>query len=124
MFGLFGALALLIASVGMYSVMHYSVAQRLHEMGIRVALGAQRADIFRLVIAQTLAVVSIACIVGLSVVLLGGRLWADLLYRTSPRDPAVLAFATSLLLASGIAASLLPAWRATRVDPVTALRAD
>ena len=124
MFGLFGVLALVIAAVGTYSVMHYTVTQRLHEMGVRIALGAQRADILRLVLRQSMIVMTAACTCGLLLVIASGRVWSDLLFQTTAHDPAVLASAALVLLISATIASAVPAWRATRVDPVEALRAE
>ncbi len=124
MFTVFGALTLLIAAVGLYSVLAYSVSQRGHEIGVRMALGARRADVVGLVVRDGLAVAVAGLLVGLALALAGGRYVESLLYATSPRDPAVLGTATVLLLVVALVASFLPARRASRVDPARALRED
>jgi predicted permease len=124
MFSVFGALALLLAAVGLYSVIAYGVTQRTHELGVRVALGARTADVLRLVVGEGLRVAVAGVSVGAVVALWAGRWLAPLLFNVSPRDPSVFAAVTAALLVVALAASLLPALRATRVDPATALRAD
>jgi putative ABC transport system permease protein len=124
MFGVFGALALLVAAIGLYSVMSYSVAQRTHEFGVRLALGASPRRIVRTVLGDGLGVVGAGMLLGLALALLGGRFLAPMLYQTSVRDPAVFAVVSAVLLAAALAAGLIPARRATRVDPLEALRAD
>jgi predicted permease len=123
-FGLFGALALLVAAVGTYSVMQFSVSQRLHELGVRMALGARRRDLIRLVTAESMRIGLLASLTGVVMVMIAGPLVASLLFRTSPRDPLVLASVVSVLLVSGVLATVLPAVRATRVDPATTLKAE
>jgi putative ABC transport system permease protein len=120
----FGALALLVAAIGLYSVMSYSVAQRTHEFGVRLALGASPRRIVRTVLGDGLGVVGAGMLLGLALALLGGRFLAPMLYQTSVRDPAVFAVVSAVLLAAALAAGLIPARRATRVDPLEALRAD
>ena len=124
MFGVFGGMALLVAALGLYSVMSYSVVQRTHEFGIRSALGATPRRIVRSVLRDGLGVVFAGAILGASIALLGGRFLAPLLYRTSVRDPLVFAVVIGTLLVASIAAIVIPALRATRVDPLEALRAD
>lgn len=124
LFVAFGGLALLLASIGLYSVIAYGVAQRLHEIGVRVALGAQSADIARLVVSQGLRVTVAGLALGAAVALWAGKFVQPLLFEQSPRDPLVFASVTSALLATAVAACLVPALRATKVDPVSALRAD
>jgi ABC-type antimicrobial peptide transport system permease subunit len=124
MFSIFGMLALLVAAVGLYSVVSYGVAQRSHELGVRVALGAQARDVVRLVLIEGLRLALIALALGTAGSLVAGRWLASLLFDTSPRDPAILTGVAALLLMISIAASLLPALRAARVDPMDALRAD
>ena len=124
MFSLFGGLALLIAAIGLYGVIAYSVAQRLHEMGIRVALGARTGDLLRLVVGEGLRVTLLGVVLGSAAALVAGRLVASLLFNVPSSDP--VSFATAALLLLGVAglASLLPALRAARADPNTALRAE
>jgi predicted permease len=119
-----GVLALLVAAIGVYSVIAYSVSQRAHEMGVRIALGAQLRDISRLVVGEGLRTVSIGIIAGLLLSLAAGKLVASLLYGISPRDPAVMIGVAVLLAIVGMAASVIPAVRAGRVDPMTTLRVE
>ena len=124
MFTLFGAIALLIAAVGLYSVIAYWVSQRRHEIGIRIALGAQPGDVVRLVAWQAGRTIGIGLIAGGAVAVLGSRWVADLLYDTSPRDPAIYATAAGLMLIAAVLAAFVPARRSASVDPAVALRAD
>jgi len=124
MFALFGGLALLLAAVGLYSVIAYNVTQRSHELGVRIALGAQGLDVLRLVVGSGLRVAVAGIVIGGSIALLAGRFIAPLLYRVSPVDPLIYVIAAVTLLAVAVLASLIPARRATRVDPNVALRAD
>jgi predicted permease len=123
-FGLFGVLALVVAAVGTYSVMQFSLSQRLHELGVRIALGARRGHLVRMVTGESVRIGLFASAAGVALVLITGPLVGSLLYRTSPRDPVVLAGVTLVLMVSGVAAALVPAWRATKVDPVTTLKAE
>jgi putative ABC transport system permease protein len=124
MFTIFGGLGLLLAAVGLYAVMAYNTAQRTHELGVRIALGAQPGDVIRLVVAGGLRVAVVGIAIGAGVALLGGRFIAPLLFHISPKDPSVFAVVTLTLLATAVLASVLPAWRATRVDPNVALRTE
>jgi len=124
MFALFGGLALLLAAVGLYSVIAYNVTQRSHELGVRIALGAQAPDVLRLVVGSGVRVSIAGIAIGGGIALLAGRFIAPLLYRVSPRDPAVFVVVTATLLAVAMLASLLPALRATKVDPNVALRVE
>jgi predicted permease len=124
MFGVFGGLALLVAAIGLYSVMSYAVVQRTREFGIRSALGASSGQIVRAVVRDGLGLVLAGIAGGVAIALLLGRMLEPLLYQTSPRDPLVLAGVIATLLVASVAAVLLPARRATRVDPVVALRSD
>ncbi len=124
MFGLFGGLALLVAALGLYSVMSYTVVQRTREFGIRSALGASGRQIVRAVLRDGLRVVLAGMAVGALVALVGGRFLAPLLYQTSARDPLVFLVVAGTLLAASVVAVVVPARRATRVDPLTALRSD
>ncbi|MEP6832094.1 MAG: ADOP family duplicated permease [Gemmatimonas sp.] len=119
-----GLLALLVAAVGVYSSMAYTISQRTQEMGVRVALGAATQDIVRLVLQEGVRVVMLGVAIGVVVALALGSLVAAMLYNTSPRDPGVLVTSTAVLLVVAMLACLIPAWRASRVDPLTALRAE
>ena len=124
MFSIFGALALLLAAIGLYSVVSFTVAQRLHEFGVRVALGATSRSLLRVTIVRGVIPVVAGVAAGIVITLAASRLLEGLLFEVSPRDPVVLAGGSVLLLAVAILASLAPALRATRVDPMLALRSD
>ena len=120
----FGFLALALSAVGMYGVMGYSVAQRTSEIGIRMALGARRSDVFRLVIGQGLALVGIGVALGVGAAYVLARLVADLLFGVQPSDFTTFAVTSLILIAVAILASFIPARRATAIDPLVALRAE
>ncbi len=122
MLGSFSALALLLASLGIYGVMAYSVAQRTREIGIRVALGAQPSDVFRSVIAKSAVLVSIGVAIGLAGAFAATRVLRTLLFEVTPTDAATFAGVSALLGCVALAATYLPARRATTVDPMVALR--
>jgi ABC-type antimicrobial peptide transport system permease subunit len=124
MFTIFGGLGLLLAAVGLYAVMAYNTAQRTHELGVRIALGAQTADVVRLVVTGGLRVALAGVGIGAVVALVAGRFVAPLLFRISPKDPGIFASVAVTLLLTAAIASLVPAWRATRVDPNVALRTE
>ncbi|MGH9768484.1 MAG: ABC transporter permease [Blastocatellia bacterium] len=122
--GAFGAMALLLAMVGIYGVMAYAVSQRTREIGIRVALGAERRDILKLVLKQSLKLIVVGLLIGLAGALAATRLLESFLYGVSVNDPATF-IAVPLLLASvALLASCIPARRATKVDPIVALRCE
>ncbi|HKW10811.1 MAG TPA: ABC transporter permease [Gemmatimonadaceae bacterium] len=123
-FAAFGALALLLAMVGLYSMLSYDVAQRAHELGVRVALGAQRGDLASLVVGAGARIIAVGAAIGLGIVLLAGRFVQPLLFETSPREPEILVGALGVMLAVTVVATLLPTRRALKVDPIIALRAD
>ncbi|HTS36417.1 MAG TPA: ABC transporter permease [Candidatus Solibacter sp.] len=118
----FGALALALACVGIYGTIAYTVAQRTKELGIRMALGAERAKILRMVLRETLVVVGAGLIVGLPLAILGTRMLTAQLYGLSPHDPLTLVIAILAISTVTIAAGFVPARRASRVDPMKALR--
>jgi predicted permease len=124
MFSIFGALSLVLAVIGLYSVVAFTVAQRMHEFGVRVALGASGRNLMRLTMLRGIAPAAAGILVGLGFALAGSRLLEGLLFELSPRDPVVFVTVSVVLLLSAVAASLVPAIRATRVDPMTALRSD
>ncbi len=120
----FSIVALVIAAVGIYGVMAYSVVQRTGEIGIRMALGAQTRDVLRLVLAQAGKLVGLGLVTGLVATFVVARAMTSILYRTSTHDPLTLASITILLAAVALVACLLPARRATKVDPIVALRVE
>jgi len=120
----FGGLALLVAAVGLYGVIGYDVAQRMHELGVRVALGAKSGDIVGLVVRQGLAFAAAGAGVGLAIAALAAPWLQPLLYKESARDPLTYAAVGTIMLLVAAAASAVPAFRATRVDPCGALRSD
>ncbi len=122
MFAIFGLLALGIPAVGLYSAIAYTVVQRTHGFG--GTLGAQQADVVQLVLIDGVRVVGIGLVLGILGALAGGRGLEPLLYETSPRDPSIFAVVALALASVAIAASLIPAWRAARVNPMVALRAE
>jgi predicted permease len=122
--GLFGALALILASVGIYGVLAYSVAQRTSEIGLRMALGAQPHQVLRLVLKQGMLLSLVGASLGILVALPVARLASGLLYGVSATDPLTYAAITVLLMSVALLACYLPARRATRIDPLVALRAD
>ncbi|MGC1364413.1 MAG: ABC transporter permease [Candidatus Acidiferrum sp.] len=119
-----GGLALLLSATGLYGVMSYSVSQSRCELGLRMALGARASNLLRLVMSQALALTAAGVLLGLGAALLLTRLFGNYLYRVSPHDPRAFAIALAVMLATAIAASFLPAWRATRTDPMRALRQE
>lgn len=124
MFTVFGILALLVAAVGLYSVIAYTVAQRTHELAVRIALGARSADVVRLVVGEGFRVSVMGVGVGTIAALAAARYVGPLLFGVSPRDPAVVTGVAIILVVVALLASALPAWRASHVDPGTALRGD
>ena len=120
--GIFAALALVLAAVGIYGVMAYAVTQRTHEIGVRVALGAQRRDVMRMLMGHGLVLALVGVAVGLAGALALTRLMASLLFGVSSTDATTFAVVSALLTAVTLLASFVPALRATRIDPITALR--
>ncbi|HVB07763.1 MAG TPA: FtsX-like permease family protein, partial [Candidatus Acidoferrales bacterium] len=120
--GFFGALALLLAAIGLYGVISYTVAQRTNEIGIRMALGAQRGSVVRLILGEVGVLIVIGIVVGAGLTLAGSKAASSLLFGLKPSDPLTLVMAIIVLAAIGFAASFLPARRASRLDPLAALR--
>ena len=120
----FGALALLLASVGLYGLISYSVEQRTREIGIRVALGARTSTVLGLVLRQGMVIAVVGVVVGLGLTMVVTQFLRSILYGVAPRDPVILVTVAVTLGGVAALASLVPARRATRVDPLTALRAD
>jgi len=124
LFAVFAGVALALVSVGVYGVMSYSVVRRVQEIGIRMALGARRGEVLKMVVAQGMALAGLGIAVGLGLALAASRLVASLLYGVGATDAATYAAVAALLAALALLACWLPARRATRVDPMVALRAE
>ncbi len=118
----FAGVALLLASVGIYGLLAYMVGQRSREIGLRLALGAQRADVLRLVMGKGVVLAGLGIVAGVIFSASTASMMASLLYGVRPHDPAVFLVASFLLLIVALLASYIPAWRATKVDPIAALR--
>jgi predicted permease len=124
MFAAFGALALTLAAIGLYSVIAYAVRQRSHELGVRIALGASVGNVVTMVLRQGLSFAIAGIVIGLALALWAGRWVQPLLFEQSARDPVIAGAAAGVLLFVALVATVKPAMRATRVDPTEALRAD
>lgn len=122
--GVFSTVALFLAALGIYGVMAHTVSRRTNEIGVRMALGAQHSDILRLVLGQTARLVGIGLIIGIAGALAGSRLLTSILYRVSPSDLNTFIILPIVLAIVGLLASLIPARRAMRVDPMIALRSE
>jgi len=120
--GAFATLALVLAGVGIYGVMSYSVSRRTHEIGIRMTLGAQGQDVLKLVVFDGMVLALAGVVAGVTGALVLTRLMAGLLYGTEPTDPATFIAVVLVLIGVAVAASYLPARRAIKVDPMTAMR--
>ena len=123
-FTLFGSLAALLAAIGLYGALSSAVSQRRREIGIRIAVGAGVADVLGLIGGQGLGVAVMGIAAGLAISLASGKWIAELLFDVSPRDPLVFIAVAGLIVGVAVASAIVPAWRATRVDPVAALRAE
>lgn len=120
--GFFGALAVLLAAIGLYGVISYTVSQRTNEIGIRMALGAQRRNVLRMILSEVGILMIVGLVVGIGLTLAGSKAASSLLYNLKPTDPITLGLAILLLAAIGLAASFVPARRASKLDPMAALR--
>jgi ABC-type antimicrobial peptide transport system permease subunit len=120
--GTFAALALLLSSIGIYGVISYLIGERTHEIGIRMALGAQRKDVLTLVLSEGMKLVLVGAVIGIAAALGLSRLMAGMLYGVSATDPLTFAAVPIVLLGVAMLACYIPARRAMRVDPMTALR--
>lgn len=124
MFGLFGVVALVVAAVGLFSVLSYLVVQRTHELGVRIALGARPSHVLRLVVRGAISTSALGVVAGAAVSFALAPLVQPSLFETPARDPALLAVVSMVLLATAVLAAVIPSWRASRVDPLTALRTE
>jgi ABC-type antimicrobial peptide transport system permease subunit len=122
--GAFGILALFLAAVGVYGVISYAVSQRIHEIGLRMALGAPGKKVLTQVVREGLIVSSIGVSIGLAASLALSRSFSTMVFGIAPTDPMTYAGVAAILLAAAAGASLIPAWRASRVDPMVALRVE
>jgi ABC-type antimicrobial peptide transport system permease subunit len=120
--GFFGLLATALGCMGVYGVTSYAVTRRTSEIGIRMALGAQKADVLRMVLRESALLVLAGVAIGVPAALLSGRLIAAMLFGLTPSDPATLALAVGILMVVALAAGYLPARRAAAVEPISALR--
>ncbi len=124
LFTAFGVLALLLAALGIFGVLAFIVEQRTHEVGIRVALGATRGGVTRLVVGQGMRLVAAGLVIGVVATIFASRLMASLLYQVRPADPVTLAAVALVALLTALAASYLPARRAASAEPMRVLRED
>jgi putative ABC transport system permease protein len=120
--GLFAALALILAAVGIYGMMAYRVGQRMHEIGIHIALGAQRRDVLRLVLGDGAKLAFFGIVIGIACAIVLSRVMKSLLFQVKPTDPVTFSLVTILLAIVALAACYIPARRAMRLDPMVALR--
>jgi len=124
LFSLFGMLALLLGGVGVYGVLSYAMSQRTHELGVRVALGAEPGQLLRMVVGRGVGIALLGAGIGSAGALLAGRALASLVFGISPYDPINLVIVAAILVVVAAAASLVPAFRVSRIDPMVALRAE
>jgi ABC-type antimicrobial peptide transport system permease subunit len=120
----FALAALVLSAVGIYAILHFTVSQRSREFGVRIALGATRQDLFRLVVGQGLRLPAVGVAAGLVGAFAVSRLLEHLLFQVSPSDPTTFGGVGILLMAVALLACWIPARRATRIDPIAALRCD
>ena len=124
LFGIFAGLALCLAMAGVYGVIAYSVGQRANEIGLRIALGASTGSVFRLILGQGLVLTAIGLGLGLAASVVASRLLNTILFRVRANDPMVYLVVAVVLAGVALAASYVPAWRASRIDPLVALREE
>jgi putative ABC transport system permease protein len=122
--GAFAVLAIAVAMVGLSGILAYFVQQRVRDFGVRRALGATTSDVLRLVAGSTLRIVALGAAIGLALSIMMGRLLVTMLFGVRPLDPTTFGFVTIVLALTSAAAAIGPAWRAARVDPASALRAE
>jgi putative ABC transport system permease protein len=122
--GLFGAVAMVLSAAGIYGVTAYTVTQRTHELGIRIALGAQVGDVLKMILGQGMAVIGVGLVVGLAAAFALTRLLRTLLFGVGENDPLTFVAITAILVLVALIACYIPARRATKVDPLTSLRAE
>jgi putative ABC transport system permease protein len=121
---LFAILGLVLAAVGIYGVMAYTVSERTHEIGVRVALGATRHEVLRMIMSEAVALAAAGIVLGIGGAAATSRLMAALLFGVTPTDPSTFASIAAILMAIALAGSYVPARRATRVDPMATLRSE
>jgi putative ABC transport system permease protein len=120
--GIFAAVALLLSAIGIYGVMSYSVSARTQEIGVRMAIGAERSDVMRLILGQVAKLAALGLILGVGLLMLTGKALVSLLYGVTPLDPLTIALVTLTLATVSLIAGWVPAWRASKVSPIQALR--
>jgi putative ABC transport system permease protein len=124
LFGIFAALAVSLAMAGVYGVMAFAVGQRSNEIGLRMALGASTGSVLRLILGHGLALAGIGLTLGLAAAFASTRLLTSMLFQIKPTDPLVYLSVVTLLGAVALVASYIPAWRASKIDPLTAIREE
>jgi ABC-type antimicrobial peptide transport system permease subunit len=122
--GLFGGVALVLASIGIYGVMNYSISRRIREIGIRVSLGASRTDVLRMVVRQAMVQAVAGTAVGIAGAVLLAKLMTNMLYGVQPTDPMTFGGVTMVLTLAALLATLIPARKATQIEPMAALRSE
>jgi putative ABC transport system permease protein len=122
--GIFAAIALVLSAIGVYGVLSYAVTQRTHEIGIRIALGAEPRDVLALVVGRGLALTAAGLVLGVAAALASTRVMATLLFEVKPSDPPTYIIIATVLALAALVASYIPARRASRVDPLIALRSE